>query len=96
MHDDNSGGARALRVALRELTRRTVVRETPAAEASPPQLAQAETGGSTGPASSWETISSAWPVNGSGTGGFAGAGRSSRLDEDGNVVMSEAREGHFD
>jgi hypothetical protein len=96
MHNDNSGGARALRVALRELTRRTAVREAPAAEASPTQMAQAETGGSAGPANSGETVSSAWTVNGSGAGGFAGSGRSNRLDEDGDAVMSESREGLFD
>lgn len=96
MNNDNSGGARALRVALREITRRTVAREPTAAEASPTQLAQAETGGSAGPANSGETVSSAWPVSGSGAGGFVGAVRSSRFDEDGDAVMSEARDGLFD
>lgn len=59
---------------------------------SPTQMAQAETSGvSAGPANSGETVSSR-PFD---VGRSVGAG-SGRLDEDGDVVMSQVRESFFD
>ncbi|KAJ4745893.1 RING/U-box superfamily protein [Rhynchospora pubera] len=76
MNNDNSGGARALRVALRELTRRTLSREHMTAEASP-QLVQTETGGLAGLETSGETVSSASPqLAQAETGGSAGPANS--------------------
>lgn len=58
-------------------------------EASPTQMAQAETG-SAGPATSGETVSSEWPIGGGG--GPAGG----RVDDEGDAVMSDIREDLFD
>ncbi|KAG1334219.1 E3 ubiquitin-protein ligase RING1 [Cocos nucifera] len=93
--DDDGGGTLAFRTALQHIRRRhrLVLPERPSAsavvEASPTQMALAETG-SAGPATSGETVSSEWPLGGGG--GPAGG----RVDDEGDAVMSDIREDLFD
>ncbi|KAJ3677078.1 hypothetical protein LUZ60_002802 [Juncus effusus] len=83
--EEERNGARALRVALSQISRRQRSRVR-RVEVSLSQLAQDETGGgSSGPATSGETVSSGRP-DGLGFGGGGG------VDEDGDTVMSDARE----
>ncbi|XP_038978489.1 E3 ubiquitin-protein ligase RZF1-like [Phoenix dactylifera] len=92
---DDGGGVLAIRTALHRIRRRhrQMLRARPSAsavgEASPTQMAQAETG-SSGPATSGETVSSEWPVEGGG--GSAGG----RVDDEGDAVMSDIRVDLFD
>ncbi|KAG1358816.1 E3 ubiquitin-protein ligase RING1-like [Cocos nucifera] len=93
--EDDGGGVLAIRTALHRIRRRhrLLVPARPSVsavvEASPTQMAQAETG-SSGPATSGETVTSEWPVEG------GGAPAGGRVDDEGDAVMSDIREDLFD